>query len=159
MNFLPNLGLAAWPFWVLTSGIGEETGWRGFALPRLQRKHGALTATLILSVFWVGWHVPQFFYLPTLAAIGISGFAGFAFSIAAGAILFTWLFNSTRGSILAVVLWHGGFNFITASKAGAGTAVMNMSILVMVWASVIVVALGWGRLARVERQPHKGSDI
>ena len=42
VNFLPDLGLGAWVMWLVTSGIGEELGWRGFALPRLQRTHSAL---------------------------------------------------------------------------------------------------------------------
>ncbi len=51
--------------WVLTSGFGEETGWQGFALPRLQRGRSALSVTLILWIFWILWHLPAFFYLPT----------------------------------------------------------------------------------------------
>lgn len=50
--FLPNLGFGALPLWILTSGFGEEIGWRGYALPRLQRRYSALTATLFLSVLW-----------------------------------------------------------------------------------------------------------
>ena len=91
VNFLPNLGLMAWPLWILTNGVGEETGWRGFALPRLQQRHSALVATLILGVLWAGWHIPFFFYLPNYRAMGLAGFPGFALGIISAAIVFTWL--------------------------------------------------------------------
>ncbi|TMF86801.1 MAG: CPBP family intramembrane metalloprotease [Chloroflexi bacterium] len=50
--FLPTVAVAA-----ITTGLGEETGWRGFALPRLQSRHGALLATLIVGVLWGLWHL------------------------------------------------------------------------------------------------------
>ncbi|MFN3927040.1 MAG: type II CAAX prenyl endopeptidase Rce1 family protein [Pseudanabaenaceae cyanobacterium] len=61
VDFLPNLGLGALFLWLLTYGIGEETGWRGFALPRLQKNRSALFATFILWVFWSLWHLRAFF--------------------------------------------------------------------------------------------------
>jgi membrane protease YdiL (CAAX protease family) len=62
INYLPNLGVGALILWLATFGFGEEIGWRGYALPRLQKGHSALSATLILGVMWVVWHVP--FLLP-----------------------------------------------------------------------------------------------
>ncbi len=62
ITYLPYLGLAGWIFWLLTAGIGEESGWRGYALPKLQRHMSALSATLIVTLLWVGWHLPRFFY-------------------------------------------------------------------------------------------------
>ncbi|HMV85410.1 MAG TPA: type II CAAX endopeptidase family protein [Blastocatellia bacterium] len=77
-NFLPDLGLlGALLLWIFNSGLGEETGWRGFALPHLQRNHGALTATLILALFWSLWHIPAFFYLPSYRQVGLRVLPGF----------------------------------------------------------------------------------
>ena len=134
VNFLPPLGIGALFLWLFTFGLGEEVGWRGFALPRLQKNHNALQATIILAVFWALWHLPQFFYLfePSIAI-------GWLIGLFAGAIVFTWLFNSTQGSILAVAVWHGCFNFISASNAGNGFLAAAISTIVMIWAVVVVL--------------------
>jgi membrane protease YdiL (CAAX protease family) len=144
VDFLPALGLAALPMWVLTFGIGEETGWRGFALPRLQEGRSALRATVILWVFWALWHLPLFFY-----SYDASILPGFLIGLLAGAIVFTWLYNSTGGSVLLVAIWHGAFNFTTACvscKTGVSAAVI--STLVMVWAVVVVLHFKPASLAR-----------
>ena len=134
VNFLPPLGLGALALWLLTFGIGEEIGWRGYALPRLQKGRSALAATTLLAIGWALWHLPQFFYVfePSIAI-------GWALGLFAGALVFTWLFNSTGGSVLLLAIWHGCFNFITASTAGNGLLAAIVSALVMVWAVVVVV--------------------
>ena len=104
VNFLPNLGVMAWGLWFLTSGIGEELGWRGFALPRLQRTHSAMASTLLLAIGWAGWHLPAFFYVPSYTAIGLWILPGFFLGVLAGAIVLTWLYNSSSGSDCSVVL-------------------------------------------------------
>src|SRR3972149_4560297 len=141
VNFLPNIGLlGAFVLWILTSGIGEETGWRGFALPRLQRGRSALSASLILSVFWALWHLPFLLlpYQPNYANLGIL-LPGFVLGLAAGAIVSTWLYNSTSGSILMVTLWHGVLNYVTAAKAGEGVIAVIVSTAIGVWAVAVVV--------------------
>jgi membrane protease YdiL (CAAX protease family) len=125
--------------WVATFGFGEETGWRGYALPRLQQRHRALTATLILAVFWGRWHVPTFFYLPTYVALGLAGVLGFGFGLLLGAIMLTWLYNSTGGSLFAVALWHALYDFLSASPATTGTMTAVMSVVVMLWAIAILI--------------------
>jgi membrane protease YdiL (CAAX protease family) len=135
IDFLPNLGAGALLVWFLTFGLGEETGWRGYALPRLQRGRSALSATVILWALWALWHLPLFFYLYDATII-----VGFLLGLLAGAIIFTWLYNSTGGSVLLVAVWHAAFNFVTgclACKTGVAAAVV--STVVMVWVVVIVV--------------------
>ncbi len=133
IHFLPPLGIGALFLWVLTFGIGEEIGWRGYALPRLQKNHNALYATMILAFFWALWHLPQFFYLfDTSIAIG------WIIGLFAGAIVFTWLFNSAEGSILVVAIFHGCFNYISASAAGNGLLAAIVSTMVMIWAVAVV---------------------
>ncbi len=138
VEFLPDLGLLALPLWLFTYGVGEETGWRGFLLPRLQRNRSALLATLILFLCWAGWHIPAFWlvYDPAIAP-------GFLVGLLAGAIFFTWLFNGSGGSLLIVTVWHGAFNFATAAKASkAGFVSAVLSTLVMIWAVVVLIKYG-----------------
>jgi membrane protease YdiL (CAAX protease family) len=148
IDFLPNLGAGALFVWFLTFGLGEETGWRGFALPRLQKGRTALSATLILWVVWALWHLPLFFYLYDATIL-----MGLLLGLLAGAITFTWLYNSTGGSILLVAVWHGAFDFVTgcvACKTGIAAAVV--STLVMVWAVVVVVWFKPASLSRAGKQ-------
>ena len=152
IDFLPNLGAGALLVWFLTFGLGEETGWRGYALPRLQRGRSALSATVILWGFWALWHLPLFFYLYDAAII-----VGFLLGLLAGAITFTWLHNSAGGSILLVAVWHGAFNFVTgcvSCKTGIAAAVV--STLVMVWAVVVVVWFKPATLSGADKQVSRG---
>lgn len=91
---------------IIFFGFGEEAGWRGFALPRLQSRHSALVSSLLLTVIWALWHLPLFLYRPGYTGMDIGGIAGWAFSLTTGSILLTWLYNSSRGSILICALFH-----------------------------------------------------
>lgn len=151
VNYLPNLGIGALVLWLATYGFGEEIGWRGFALPRLQKSRSALSATLILGVMWIVWHMPAFFYLDTYVALGLAAFPLFALGVMTGAIVLTWLYNTTGGSVLMVAVWHGVFDFLSASKANDGTIAALMSAAIMVWAVVIVIVFKPANLARHEK--------
>jgi membrane protease YdiL (CAAX protease family) len=63
---------------------------------------------------------------------------GFFLGILAGAIVLTWLYNGSGGSILAVALWHASFNFVSASPQASGPVAAVTSTLVMVWAAVLL---------------------
>ncbi|EDX73565.1 CAAX amino terminal protease family [Coleofasciculus chthonoplastes PCC 7420] len=85
----------------------EEIGWRGFALPRLQKQYNALTATLIVGMLWGLWHLPLIF----LVGQPMSEFPFLWFIIiVTNAFIYTWIYNSTKGSILLVALFHGALN-------------------------------------------------
>lgn len=138
VSFLPHLGLNAWLLWLGTSGVGEELGWRGFALPRLQQTHSALASSALLTLAWGGWHLPAFFYLPSYAAIGPASVPGFFVGLFAGAVVLTWLFNDSGGVVLAPILWHASFNFVTASPNANGFVAAFTSTAVIIWAVVIL---------------------
>ncbi len=123
--------------WLMPSvfyGIFEEAGWRGFALPTLQQKYSAITATTILTAGWIGWHVPSFFYRYTMNGPML---IGFVLGIFAGAIFLTCLFNMTRGSILAVSIWHLTYDLVSMTiKEGMVPAIVSTLIMlsgILVW--------------------------
>lgn len=151
VNYLPDLGVWVLLLWLVTFGFGEEIGWRGFALPRLQKEHSALTATFIVWLMWAGWHLQYFLYLDTYVKMGLGMFPIFALGILAGAIILTWLYNETQGSVFIVAIWHTVFDLLSAAKISEGTIAMIMSIGVMVWAVVVLVWFKPKNLARAER--------
>lgn len=93
---------------LIFSVFGEEIGWRGFALPWLQKRFNALQSSLILGFIWALWHLPLFWIpgdfhdqLPIL---------WFIFQTVALTILYTWLYNATNQSLLIILLFHTASN-------------------------------------------------
>lgn len=101
---------------VLGSPIGEEPGWRGFALPRLQRQMGPFKGTLLLGTLWGLWHAPLAFFTvwgSDYQRMGIvPGFLLFVLCIISYAMVMTWMFNRTHGSIFLAILFHSAINSI-----------------------------------------------
>ncbi len=91
-------------------GFGEEVGWRGFLLPRLQARMSALAATLIVAVIWTAWHLPLFTFVDGYLAMDLAGFGGLFFSFLTGAVIMTWLFNASGGNLLALALFHASLD-------------------------------------------------
>jgi len=158
VDYLPNLGVAgAMLLWLLTFGLGEEIGWRGFALPRLQQGHSALAASLILSLPWAFWHLPAFFYKDTYMSMGLAaGVPMLLLSLMAAAIIFTWLYNSTRGSLVPVIVFHALFDLLSASPAGGAYAASIMSAVPMIWAVLVVFLYKPANLSRSKK--HRLED-
>lgn len=125
---------------ILTFGIGEEAGWRGFALPRLQSRFSALTATAVLCVIWACWHLPLFAYRPGYVGMDIGGIAGWLVSLATGAILLTALFNASRGSIVAVALFHAAID-VAFTSTGLSPIAINISGALITLAGIAVVVV------------------
>jgi len=133
-------------FSIITT-IPEETGWRGFALPRLQRSRGPLLASLVVGSLWGLWHLPDFFY-PQAVQSGIS-FPLFLAGTVATSILFTWVFNRTGGSLVMVSLLHSSFNasdvFLPLLPQVTGTTLQLAFYLALITA-VAVTLIVFGRL-------------
>jgi uncharacterized protein len=105
---------------LLVNGFGEETGWRGYALPHLQRHRGPLVATVILSVLWAGWHAPMFFVVDTFRTFSAPILLGWIIGLVCGASVLTWLYNRSGGSILLVAIWHATYNLVSGTDAAEG---------------------------------------
>ena len=135
-------------------GVFEEPGWRGFALPRLQRRWKALVASCVLAVFWGVWHAPFFAYRYQLS---IGGMVGFFLSLLAGSIVLTWLYNSTQGSVLTTTLFHVSLNVAIALGAVL-SATLSALISVEVMVIAVVVVLIWKPATLSRRAKYALSD-
>lgn len=131
----------------LLSNPWEEVGWRNFALPHLQRRYTALTATLIVGVLWGLWHLPLFFWRGH--PLSQSPFLPWFISTVAVSFVYTWIYNGTRGSLLLVTLFHIAFN--TFGAVFRGVSATSLGILSFLIAVALVASLGGEHLSRQER--------
>jgi len=130
--------------------LGEEIGWRGFALSRLQRKLRALDAALIVAFAWTVWSQPYWHILQRLPGAHSSVLVLFLvtlFGAMPAQVLTTWLYNSTGGSLLLVALFNNAlkvtFLFVATSPdtpPGVPVAAIWLTTL------VVVSAVGTSRL-------------
>lgn len=135
VNFLGNIGiLPSLILWIITFGFGEETGWRGFALGELNKRFSMKLSTTILAIVWFCWHLPFFIYNGNLSEGGIFGIAMYALSLFCGNIVLSYLIKLNENRILAVAVWHGVFNWFTASRGLPAEIPTIMSIVVVFWA-------------------------
>ena len=147
--------------------LGEEVGWRGYALPALQARYSALLASLILGVLWAVWHLPVFFN-PDTSYNNLPFFVFLPFIVLV-TVLMTWLFNSTGGSVLMAMLFHAVINSAdelwkvlpeysvrppTATEAAAESAhfYLMLTIVLGVVATVLVLVYGPRNLSRRPKQ-------
>jgi membrane protease YdiL (CAAX protease family) len=122
-------------------GLGEEPGWRGWLLPRLQERQSAVRATLILAPIWAVWHAPFFFY--RFHFEGLTTVIGFFIGLLAGAFWLTFLYNSTGGNVRALALWHILWNVANLSLAEVSSlAVGVLNALMMVLGFAVLLAFG-----------------
>jgi membrane protease YdiL (CAAX protease family) len=127
---------------LLGPGLMEEIGWRGFALPHLQRRYSALTSSLIIGVVWAFWHLPNFvipsdrppWWYPAV----------FVPLIMALSALFTWVFNSTGGSLFAVVVLHGAiYTALGLCETGSPGATAREDVVFGLLFAAVVAGLVW----------------
>lgn len=152
VDYLPTLGVVpAFVLWLLTFGVGEEVGWRGFALPRLQGGMTAFRASLVLGAFWAVWHLPAIFYRDTYLEMGVMVLPMLLLVATVGSLAYTWLYNATGGSLLAVSLYHGLFDFFSVWQGGVIGAGAVMTVVMVFFAVRACKRYGLENLAPVER--------
>jgi hypothetical protein len=115
--------------------ITEEPGWRGYALPRLQVRFGAVRASLILGVLWAAWHTMMFLF-PGPSAFG---FAVAVLNIVAGSIVFSWLYNRTHGSLGIAMLAHAGAHLNNPAHAQDAMPLFFYTIAVALVGCALIV--------------------
>ena len=98
--------LPAVAFTFLSTGLAEEPGWRGFALPEIQAKYGPLPGSLILGVFWAFWHIPNIILWDTPMIFALLQLV----SVILNTFVHTWLYNRTQGSVFIAMLFHAAGN-------------------------------------------------
>ncbi|HYO72510.1 MAG TPA: type II CAAX endopeptidase family protein [Archangium sp.] len=153
-------------------GIGEDVGWRGYALPRLQAAHGALVSAGVLGAVWALWHLPLFFDPAT--GYSITPFWVFLVFMLPVSVLITWIFNSTGGSVLVVMILHAVLNasgtpmWRAIPEYGAmespTAALVTYNYLLqaaVLWAGAIAVVLAYGatNMSRRPRQVPADAEV
>jgi membrane protease YdiL (CAAX protease family) len=98
-------------YMIIFVALGEEVGWRGYALPVLQARYSALFSSVILGVMWALLHLPLFFN-PNTFYSNLPFGLWLAYLIPF-TILITWVFTCTRGSVLLVMCFHAAMNATT----------------------------------------------
>lgn len=141
-----------WPPWwalpivvgyvlVLGGPLGEELGWRGYLLPRLERRLGPLRATLLLGVVWTAWHLPLFAIDGTVQTL--LPFWVFAVQIIATSVVYTWLVHLAPHSLVPSLALHTSFNvtvgLVLLQPADAPAA--RPLVVALLGATVLAVAL------------------
>jgi CAAX protease family protein len=135
--------------------VGEELGWRGYALPQLLARRSVLSASLILGVLWSGWHLPTFF-VPGAPQYGLPILA-FVLLTVAYSVLFTWVYLHTGGSVLIATLFHGAVNLSQGLLLGGIDPAREYWLLAAVYAAaalVLVVAAG----PNLTRKPEASAE-
>ena len=131
---------------LLGSSMGEEPGWRGYALPRLQWRWGALPASLLLGALWGVWHLPLWLTRGHEAGATFVGWA--LLGLVAHAILYTWVYNHTGGSLLLALLFHTSDAVTGLFLAPAAASPLLGLVLSWGAALLVVAASGPTRLSR-----------
>lgn len=154
----PQLDLSRWAAVVpivlvsLVGGpLGEEAGWRGFALPRLRVRLGPLPSSILVGVIWGLWHLPEFVW----AVPGITppiSFASFLVGTVANSVLFAWILDHTDGSLLLAVLYHTSLNAtanflaLLSPSLSSGADLMRPTPWVFSGAALVAVLVSRWRL-------------
>jgi membrane protease YdiL (CAAX protease family) len=137
--------------------VGEEFGWRGYALPKLQNRYGPLIASLVIGALWGIWHLPSFFapqgVIPAIyAQVGTIFILLYTTGNIANSIFMTWLYNKSKASaLLGGIIWHAAINFwapvllsdssLEAAREGTQLPTIAANLYLTVLAVQVVAAL------------------
>ncbi len=142
VNFSKFIILIAFNF--LLGPLGEEPGWRGYLLPRLQSSMSGLRASFLLGPIWAFWHLPFRIHTGPRGVSPLDFFALFCLYVCGQAVILTWLYNISRGSLLPVMLFHSAINsagqiFLEPLIATDGLSPFVVTIG-LVWAFALILS-------------------
>jgi membrane protease YdiL (CAAX protease family) len=86
-------------------GNGEECGWRGYALPRLQNRYSALYSALVVGLIWAVWHIAVY-----IRSFNPAWYPWYVVSVIAKSVLIAWAYNGSKGSLLLATMYHAMWN-------------------------------------------------
>jgi uncharacterized protein len=131
---------------MLFLSLGEELGWRAYALPSLIQRFGFVGSSLLLGIVWGAWHLPKFWLYqppPPMAVLA------FLLQITAASFLFTWLVQEARGSVLPAVIYHASFNVMATLFP---TIAIDWTAVAVSWGFAGIPVL-WRTLQGVSHNP------
>jgi len=134
---IPSFALAFFATALYGGPLGEEAGWRGFLLPRLQKRFDPLLASVYLALIWGIWHLPLHMtgYYNAVFGSPWGGLLMRLFTNVPLAIIFTWLYNRTQGNILVMVILHTMVNItsgLVAPKVGMYITTMIAVVMMVI---------------------------
>jgi membrane protease YdiL (CAAX protease family) len=108
--FSPSMPFGFMIFFLIYDGLGEEIGWRGFALPQFQESFGSLGGSIVVGVLWALWHLPLFF-IPGSYQYG-DALIPYIYLLTCWTIVMALFVGKARGSVWPAILLHGSANFV-----------------------------------------------
>jgi membrane protease YdiL (CAAX protease family) len=127
--------------WPISAALGEEFGWRGFYLLRLQKRHTALGSSIVVGVAWGLWHIPTIYLAHRqygLLVVFAYVFVVHIVAITAQSTVMTWVHNNARLSLLLMILFHFGL-----TSTGLFLFPLNMSVMEGLRHQLIYAAFYW----------------
>lgn len=132
---------------MLFLSLGEELGWRAYALPTLIQRFGFVGSSLLLGAVWGAWHLPKFWLYQPPPPMAI---LAFLLQITAASFLFTWLVQEARGSVLPAVLYHAWFNVMATLFP---TIAVDWTAVAVSWVCAGILVL-WRTLQGTSHSPN-----
>ena len=158
-DFLVPLSLlpALLAYMLVFTGLAEEVGWRGYALPALQRRHTAERSSWILGIAWGLWHLPAIMYVPFLRgeltpALAILLLSGLTVGVVGWTIVLTWIYNNTQ-SVFWIIMLHGWNNTVQSYVVlSSGSYTAQVAFGALPWAVALYLLKRYGPETLAQRQ-------
>jgi membrane protease YdiL (CAAX protease family) len=149
-------------YMLIFTGLAEEVGWRGYALPELQKTQSAERASWILGIAWGWWHIPALLFPQWLRGelnpgLVIAVLLGITFGVVGWTIVITWIYNNTS-SVFWIILLHGWNNTIQSYLVLSAGYVANVVFALLPWVVALYLLKRYGLGARQQGADHELGD-